>query len=197
METKPYVTEHKRITSHYSYADYVTITSLTYLFADYHRNMTSQISTLVPVLNGPNYQEWAPMMKAFLQGQGQWRNMQKPWPALQYPPKTVTKTNSDGDPVTVEEPDTSQDPVNREEVDDWKELNDKAIGNITLRLHHAVRFKHRSYIEASQLWAALEKEFGTPGIGATYHEFKSALNISFPENSDPSLAITKLLGHFG
>ena len=28
------------------------------------------------------------MMKVFLQGQGQWRNMQKPWPVALYPPKT-------------------------------------------------------------------------------------------------------------
>ena len=78
------------------------------------------------------------MMKAFLQGQGQWRNMQKPWPQLLFPPKTVTKTDSDSAPVTTEEPDTSQDSVNKDEVEDWEEKNDKAIGNITLRLHHAV-----------------------------------------------------------
>jgi hypothetical protein len=39
--------------------------------------MLSQLTSLVPVLKGPNYQHWAPTIKSFLMAQGQWRLMKK------------------------------------------------------------------------------------------------------------------------
>jgi hypothetical protein len=39
--------------------------------------MSSQLTSLVPVLEGPNYQQWAPAVRNFLMAQGQWRLMKK------------------------------------------------------------------------------------------------------------------------
>ena len=46
-----------------------------------HQNqteMSSSLTTLVPVLTGPNYTSWAPMMQSFLMSQGQWKVIMNP-----------------------------------------------------------------------------------------------------------------------
>ena len=42
--------------------------------------MSSSLTTLVPILTGPNYQIWAPAMKSFLMSQGQWHVLSCPCP---------------------------------------------------------------------------------------------------------------------
>ena len=42
--------------------------------------MSSSLTTLVPVLSGPNYQVWSTAMKSFLMSQGQWRVLSRPCP---------------------------------------------------------------------------------------------------------------------
>ena len=43
--------------------------------------MSSALTTLVPVMTGPNYQSWMPMMRNFLMSQKQWRILHKPEPS--------------------------------------------------------------------------------------------------------------------
>ena len=45
--------------------------------------MSSSLTTLVPVLDGTNYQQWASAMKSFLLSQGQWRVISKPAPVFE------------------------------------------------------------------------------------------------------------------
>ena len=81
--------------------------------------MSSSLTTLVPTLNGAsNYQEWAALMKSFLQSQGKWRLMNKTRPAK------------------VEGEDS-------EAVDNWDDNNDQAIGSIRLRLSPNIAFQFR------------------------------------------------------
>ena len=76
--------------------------------------MSSQLTTLVPILTGPNYQQWAPMMKSFLMAQGQWRTLLNKRPG--------TKEETD--------PETGVTSENTEAQDKWDDINDKAVGNI-------------------------------------------------------------------
>jgi hypothetical protein len=48
--------------------------------------MSSQLTSLVPVLDGPNFQRWAPAMRSFLMAQGQWRLMKKGKPTKKVRP---------------------------------------------------------------------------------------------------------------
>jgi hypothetical protein len=44
--------------------------------------MSSALTNLVPVLDGSNYQQWAPPMRNFLKSQGQWLILKEDNPAL-------------------------------------------------------------------------------------------------------------------
>jgi hypothetical protein len=39
--------------------------------------MSSQLTNLVPILTGPNYQEWSASMHSYLMSQGQWKCVKK------------------------------------------------------------------------------------------------------------------------
>ena len=144
--------------------------------------MSSSLTTLVPVLNGPNYTSWAPMMQSFLMSQGQWKVMDPP-------------------PVPIEESlatDTKEAVFsNQEEITTWNNLNIKALSNIHLCLHHTIAYNQRNAKTAAQLWDTLEKNYGHPGFASYYLELKAAFDTPIPANADPSLALEKITSHFG
>ena len=78
--------------------------------------MSSALTNLVPVLEGPNYKTWFPLMQSFLMSQGQWRVTHKSPPTL-IPAKPATETE---EAVTG----------NQDDVDKWFNLNSKVLSNI-------------------------------------------------------------------
>ena len=90
--------------------------------------MSSSLTTLVPVLSGPNYQMWSTAMKSFLMSQGQWRVLSHPCPA------DIT-VDSRGVALTGENAPSDEDvATNKEKIEDLEDDNQKAVGNIMLRL---------------------------------------------------------------
>ena len=148
------------------------------------------LTSTVPVLNGPNYQTWEPLMKAYLQGNDTWFAIIGKVIVLSYPGKTVTRKLSDGSEESKTIPDESKTPTNVDEFKVWAKENYKALGKINLRLHESIRYKYSSIEIAKHLWEKLKDEFGKPGIAATYHEFKGALSTNLPENTNPSPRLT-------
>ena len=144
--------------------------------------MSSSLTTLVPVLNGPNYTSWAPMMQSFLMSQGQWKVMDPP-------------------PVAIEETlatDTKEAVLsNQDKGTAWWDLNTKALSNICLRLHHTIAYNQCNTKTAAQLWETLEASYGQPGFALIYLELKAAFDTPIPANSDPSPALEKITSHFG
>ena len=158
--------------------------------------MSSSLTTLVPVLNGPNYTSWAPIMQSFLMSQGQWKVIMNP------PPKAIyKKADGTSELLTKEEElkkaQESGEVSNQQDIIDWWDLNAKALGNIRLRLHHTIQYNQRDAITAAQLWETLEEKYGKPGMASIYLELKLAFDTPIPANSDPSLALEKTTSHFG
>ena len=154
--------------------------------------MSSSLTTLVPVLSGPNYQMWSTAMKSFLMSQGQWHVLSRPCPV------NIT-IDSKGNTITGENAPSDEDvAANREKIEDWEDDNQKAVGNIMLRLAPQIQGNLMSEIMdgASLLWDHLEKQYGKPGIIATYLEFKAAMDIKINNNEDPTTAIDKMTVHF-
>ena len=90
--------------------------------------MLSSLTTLIPVLTGPNYQVWAPAMKSFLMSQGHWRVLSHPCPY------DITH-DKDGNPIEGNKlPSQEKIDENQEKIENWEDDNSKAVGNITLRL---------------------------------------------------------------
>ena len=88
--------------------------------------MSSSLTTLVPVLSGPNYQAWAIAMKSFLMSQGQWQVLSRKCP------DDIT-VDSRGNVLTGEEAPSDEDTAaNKEKIEDWEDDNQKAISNIML-----------------------------------------------------------------
>jgi hypothetical protein len=182
-----------------------------------NRTMSSALTNLVPILDGSNYQQWAPPMRNFLKSQGQWLILKEDNPADWYlapveelPFSTTADDDADEEATATETkarakakasssasavPKPTDD--QKKEMTEWAETNSKAVGNISLRLHHSIQYKYQDEDNAGKLWKALESEYGNPGVSATYLKFKAALAVRIPVDSDPTLAIDEFTSYFG
>ena len=154
--------------------------------------MSSSLTTLVPVLSSPNYQVWSVAMKSFLMSQGQWRVLTRPCPRDITLDKNSVELESDKMP--------SQESIdeNQDKIEEWDNDNQKAVGNIMLQLAPQIQgnLTSKTMDGAGLLWDHLEKQYGKPGIIATYLEFKAAMDIKINDNEDPTTAIDKMTAHF-
>ena len=50
---------------------------------------------------------------------------------------------------------------------------------------------------AKEMWEKLVETYGKPGPTMAFVELKKALNVTIPENANPSPAINALVSHFG
>jgi hypothetical protein len=179
--------------------------------------MSSALTNLVPVLDGSNYQQWAPPMRNFLKSQGQWLILTEDNPADWYlapveelPFGTTADDDADEEATATETKAKAKAKASssvsavpkvtdeqKKEMTEWAETNSKAVGNISLRLHHSIQYKYQDEDNAGKLWKALESEYGNPGVSATYLKFKAALAVRIPVDSDPTLAIDEFTSYFG
>ena len=129
--------------------------------------MSSQLTNLVPVLNGTNYQQWSAAMQSFLMSQGQWKCTK---PGAAAPGVTTVKAEAEAEG----EPSTSATAVTtgKEELASWNEDAEKALGNIRLRLHHTIGYQFNEVATPAFLWQALKNRYGAQGLSQAFVEFK-------------------------
>jgi hypothetical protein len=177
--------------------------------------MSSALTNLVPILDGSNYQQWAPPMRNFLKSQGKWLILTEDNPADWYlapveeTPFGIADDNADEEATATETkakakakasasistiPKVTED--QKDEMREWAETNSKAVRNISLRLHHSIQYKYQDEDNAGKLWKALKSEYGNPGVSTTYLKFKAALAVWIPVDSDPTLAIDEFTSYF-
>jgi hypothetical protein len=181
--------------------------------------MSSALTNLVPILTGPNYNQWEPAMTSYLMSQsGQWRiittDKDRPLyigPALRSAreavgiPTDLPADDEEGAEETSKGKGTASatavakidDEDNLDEIRKWDDLNNQALGNIRLRLHYSIQHKYRTVMTAGMLWEKLAAEYNQPGIMTVYLDFKAVMDIVIPENADPSLTIDKITSLFG
>ena len=143
--------------------------------------MSSQLTTLTPILDGTNYQQWSAAMQSFLMSQGQWKCV-KPGATA---PSTTTVRAEDGTSRTEGEKD----------LEDWNEVAEKALGNIRLRLHHTIGYQYNDVEDPADLWDSLKVKYGAPGMSNAYIEFKGIMDTALQNNVDPSPALDKIMAH--
>ena len=132
--------------------------------------MSNALTQNVPILVGDNYLEWAPKMKAYLMAQGQWASISTDCPEA---------TDSNGS-----------------DIKDWNDNNDRATGNIILRLSSAIHQNLGDVDTAKELWDKLKEEYGKPGIPVVYQDFRAAIGLTIPTDATPIPALDKLQAHF-
>ena len=81
--------------------------------------MSSTLTSLIPILDGTNYQQWAAQMQLYLLSQGQWKA------TTDLPPTLGTEIKEDKETKTKITVYTNQETVNF-----WEENAAKALGNI-------------------------------------------------------------------
>ena len=158
--------------------------------------MSSSLTSLVPVLDGTNYQQWASVMKSFLLSQRQWKVISKSAPVYKATTTTASASTSGGKKKQTEEDEGEAKELtvttnNQEVVDNFEDLNDKAVGNICLRLH-TICYQFNNVDSAQVLWSLLKDHYGQLGFTQLFLEFKGAMNTNIPQNADPRPAINKI-----
>ncbi|KAF5351449.1 hypothetical protein D9758_013531 [Tetrapyrgos nigripes] len=154
--------------------------------------------TTVPELTGPNYTLWASKSKSWLQSQG-----------ISYVlntlhPRTVTITNAGTQTVPAEPatpaagsdagsddtaPLTHFFAVAGGEAINWDKDNEKAMGIIKLHVTQAIGLKLNDMDTAREMWTLLKNLYGKPGATEVFQNFKQAMNIEIPCNTQPGAAI--------
>ena len=109
--------------------------------------MASSLTSLVPMLNSTNYQQWASVMKLYLMSQGQWKYIIRLPPVPKSSFASTTKPLSSKKKAGEEDNDDYQNALKM-----YKDLNNKAVGNICLHLHHTIRYQFRNEDQAHFLW---------------------------------------------
>ena len=94
--------------------------------------MSSQLTNLVPMLDGTNYQQWSAAMQSFLMSQGQWK-CTKPGAVAPGVTAAEAEAEAEGEPSTSVTATTG-----KEDLASWNEDAEKALGNIRLSLHHTI-----------------------------------------------------------
>ena len=107
----------------------------------------------------------------------------------------MKKKEGEDEPTAIEkEKSDDEDYINALET--YKDLNDKAIGNICICLHYTIGYQFDSEDQACHLWEKLETRYAKPGFTQLFLELKGAINTPIPYNADPRPAIDKILTHF-
>jgi hypothetical protein len=117
--------------------------------------------------------------------------VEKKEPTLEVQPKIEAVYDIENVLITPEQASSN----NQDEVDAWAEANDKALGNILLRLTPDIQYKYRDKTNAANLLKAIEKEYGKPGVIGIYLEFKHAMEVRIPEGQDPMPTLDKFYSH--
>jgi hypothetical protein len=141
--------------------------------------MTSQLTSLVPILDGTNYQEWSAKMTSFLMSQKQWKTVRGVSGYL--PGCGPDPEAKDGKAKTVV--------IDQSAYDDWKDLSEQALGNIRLRLHFNIGYQFNEADDPKVLWEELKTRYGTPGITSAFVHFKAIMDTIIPPNVDPNPAV--------
>jgi hypothetical protein len=129
--------------------------------------MSSALTSLVPVLSGDNFTEWTDNIEPFLMSQGLWY--------------VITQTK----PAPGEDGEL-----------DWANDNLKAMGNMRLRMTPAVKSKVKDLPTALKIWDKLKEQYGKPGVSAVFTEFKRAMRATVPPNAHPASAIDEIIMYF-
>ena len=170
--------------------------------------MSSQLTSLMMVFDGQNWQLWLQSMWAFLMSNGLWAfgNGDQQEPVAPSPPagppavvaasapqaekdaQTValtvyTSLKSQYDAAFAAHPDL---------LKAWQKSNDMAIRNITLHLSPAIQQRLNPGLNAKDLWNWVKDTYGSASIPSVYRDLKEAISICINPNQHPGPQLDKI-----
>ena len=129
----------------------------------------------IPMLKGPNYQQWAPLVTGYLRTISAWYAITTSMPA--------------------EEKDENNKVTNQTRINHWHDANDKCLGTFTMTIDSALIYPYQDKEDTSDVWDALKEKFSTFSTTSKYLEFKVMYNTTIPEDSHPQAAFVKIHRH--
>lgn len=148
--------------------------------------MSDNVTATVPVLDGNNWVSWSETMEAFLSSKGLWRIVSR----VDRPEPISPREGSDGSICNQDDIDARQT-----KIDNWDDDNERAMGTIRLRLTPTITQVIKGETTAKAMWKALSDSHQQATLSNAYVEFKSLLELRFPEDNSPANAIAKWRSH--
>jgi hypothetical protein len=152
--------------------------------------------TDVKTLDGTNYQQWAPKMKAYLMSKELWYyvNGETKRPSCvdaPVPPVPERGSTTAGSSATAAYEAALKTYNEQREVQIvWDRANNKALGIIQLRMADKLQYLIRD--TSLQSWANIKSQFDVSGPAVIFVDFKFVINFKFDERKEPSVQVAEL-----
>src|SRR3984885_5518671 len=159
--------------------------------------MSSQLTSLVPIFDGSNWQSWAKQMRAYLMAHGQGSIVQGTTvePVIPAAPGALA-AGADATAINMLNEATHARDRAISDNNEWHHLNDMAIGNITLCLTPAIQQNFIDEDNAADLWEGIRLLYSKTTVPSIYKDFKEAVSIRFNPNQHPAAQFDKLAAAF-
>jgi hypothetical protein len=152
--------------------------------------------TDVKTLDGTNYQQWAPKMKAYLMSKELWYYVngetKRPScvdaPVPPVPERGSTTAGSSA--IAAYEAALKTYNEQREVQIVWDRADNKALGIIQLRMADKLQYLIRD--TSLQSWANIKSQFDVSGPAAIFVDFKFVINFKFDDRKEPAVQVAEL-----
>jgi hypothetical protein len=152
--------------------------------------------TDVKTLDGTNYQQWAPKMKAYLMSKELWyyvngetkRPLCVDAPVPPVPERGSTTAGSSA--IAAYEAALKTYNEQREVQIVWDRADNKALGIIQLRM--ADKLQYLIQDTSLQSWANIKSQFDVSGPAAIFVDFKFVINFKFDDRKEPAVQVAEL-----
>ena len=182
-----------RDNSGWRYVDYLARNS------NYIRVGGNGDKTDVKTLDGTNYQQWAPKMKAYLMSKELWYyvNGETKRPlCIDAPLQPVPESGSTTVAASATAAYKAALKTYNEQRDVqivWDRADNKALGIIQLRMADKLQYLVKD--TSLESWANIKSQFDVSGPAAIFVDFKYVINFKFDERKEPSIQVAELCKH--
>jgi hypothetical protein len=177
----PCVTPHVHVRPSSALLGALHSTSLSY------RNMSSSNNaSLVPVLDGTNYRQWAVAMKALIQSTGMWA----------YPMGKIEREHFPDDNAEFQALSATRKAEILTSINKFKKNDGMVLSQITLRLSTTIQQNHQHCHTSASLWNALLATYGKSTASTVFKDFKDCLNSCITMNANPQIYFDKVFGAY-
>jgi hypothetical protein len=152
--------------------------------------------TDVKTLDGTNYQQWAPKMKAYLMSKELWYyvNGETKRPlCIDAPIQPVPESGSTTVAASATTAYKAALKTYNEQRDVqivWDRADNKALGIIQLRMADKLQYLVKD--TSLQSWANIKSQFDVSGTAAIFVDFKFVINFKFDNRKEPAVQVAEL-----
>jgi hypothetical protein len=147
---------------------------------------SNNAASLVPILDGTNYRQWAVAMKALIMSTGMWAYVQGNIDRESLPEKKEEREKLS---------ETRRNEILAAQAA-WDKDDGMVIGQIMLRLSPTVQQNHTTYLTSFSLWNALEGSYGKVMASTVFRDFKECLTARISTTADHNIYFDKMFGVF-